>query len=463
LATQADFNAIMGPYSKMFLRNVRATTREGVIFDSGYTDSEVAEICRRLGVLRQLMEGNYQADVKKQDTSHTPVTLRVFCLFLVALGVPQHIADLYELHSAKFGYKSLKSGLYRGEARYNLGSGDPFTLIRNIFEVATVLAERYAVSWLKMFFWIIKGDDTLSTMLYPKFRNGSPIKEIRDTGLTENHTELEPRPPYHAGRFFLSDGVYPDPIRMVCKILAGQTDNKDRARELVQSFTDRYQKIPVSMYDEFMSACCQMYQDFSEIQVRAIFQLYLCFSDRSFLLETLHMEVNPETSLVRVDSSESCAEFAMSFFIHDDAKLRQFENLSGVEFSILARSYGVSTYAVPSTGGFNKPGIWYSSMHCWAVLPLWQVNFEIKKSTSQYVRNLRQGFGAYSCDQVVGVEEVAQPGVIGRGNHAEGFLHKHRAEVRRVRGIAGIAAGHGGGEHQVRNGVLRANSFQERH
>jgi len=294
-------------------------------------------------------------------------------------------------------------------------------------------------------------------MLFPKWRNGAPVDEIRSTGLTENHTEDDPRPPYHAGRFFLSDGVFPDPIRMVCKILAGQTDNKDRARELVQSFNDRYQRIPVSLYDEFLTACCQMYRDFSETQVRAIFQLYLCFSDRKFLLETLHIEVNEETVLTRIDSAESCAEFAVSFFIHDDEKIKQFEYLTGLELSILARSYGIPTFAVPNVGGFNKPGIWYSAMHCWAVLPLWQVNYEIKKSSSQYVRNLRQGSGAYASCQGFGMEEVSQSGIIGRGDHAQGLLHKHRAEVGRVRSVSGISTGQGRRQHQVRDGVLRSD------
>jgi hypothetical protein len=390
LATQADFNAVMGPWSKTFLRNLRGRLRKGVIFDSGYTDEEVSIEFAELGLLRKLQEGNFQADVSRQDTSHTPVTLEVFCHALADGGVPDHVTELYRLHSAKFGYKSLISGLYRGEAEYNLGSGDPFTLIRNIFEVATVLVERYENDVLRRCCIIIKGDDVLSDMLREFFHYNTPIPEIRSTTLTINCLGRDPRPPYHAGRFFTTGGVVPDPIRSVMKLLVGVSDDKARAQELVTAFHDRYRSVRNDIYDELLFSSAAVYSGFDFSFIKSIFDTYITFEDQPYLHSVLLRGARVET-LLQVDSEEDCAVFASSWFLDTDVEC--FADQTQSDLVRMLKRRGVPTFVVRGNGSdFLRTGVWVGAGHCWAVLPVGQFNLSNKKLSqhTENVRNIRQ-------------------------------------------------------------------------
>lgn len=375
LASPADFNAMFGPWSKMFLRNLRLRTRPGVVFDSGFSDKELAREFRKLGVLPRFAEENYQADVKRQDTSHTPVTLRVFKLLLQELGVPSHLADLYEEHSRRYSYQSMHAGLYRGEARYNLGSGDPFTLVRNIVEVGTVMIERFgeALSEVSM---VIKGDDFLSDKILPLLPVVVP--EIRATQLTEDFN----KPPYHAGRFFLHDDIVPDPVRMVTKILVKRTDSVDRVNQLAESFYDRYVHLSDYSYQLLRTYVVSAYSDFEPEFPLASLDLYHALRDRTLFYELLcDSDVSESDKLVVVDSADDCAYNAARWFEVDEVILDSLrhEPVDVVE-ALLVKQH-VPVYRVKGRpNDFLKRGIWLAFDHAWAVVGL--TEYKLKRPVS---------------------------------------------------------------------------------
>lgn len=365
LASPADFNAIFGPWSKMVMRNARLLVRPGVVMDSGFSDRELARHFRTRGILPRFEEENYQADVKRQDTSHTPVTLRLFCLFLLDLGMPEELVNLYEKHSAHFQYQSMKAGLYRGDAAYNLGSGDPFTLFRNIVEVMTVMVERYGEQ-LKTSNMVIKGDDFLGDKIMEVLPTTVP--EIRATQLTEDYN----KPPYHAGRFFLNDDVIPDPVRMIAKILVKQSSDVERVKQLAESFYDRYIPLTDYSYARMQKYVVEAYSDFEPEFALGALDLYHVLRDRNLFYTLLATkEMDDGDKLVVTDSEEDCVAFAVSWF-NNSGELLQLvrdESADAIE-SILAR-WSIPTYRITGRpNDFLKRGVWLSDSHAWAVVGL---------------------------------------------------------------------------------------------
>lgn len=368
LATPADYNAIFGPWSKMYLRNIRLAARKGVIIDSGYSDKELAREWRKLGVLARLADHNFQADVSRQDTSHTPVTLAVFCMRLRFFGVPEDVVELYRRHSESYEYRSIAPGLYRGKADHNLGSGDPFTLIRNIDEVMVVMVERYNWKQIATSCAAIKGDDWLSDRSYDLVP--SIDGDVRKTVLK---TAVD-MPPYHAGRFFLTDDVVPDPIRMVVKAFVKRTDKKDRANELAEAFYDRYLPVQSNRYDELLTYCQRTYADFDRGFVRSLVDLYGALADRNLFFD-LVTTLPPEDRLVVLDAKEGCSAFAVSWFTDDVHVLDQAAHVDARGLQQLCRDVKIPCFRIMGRpGDFLKRGIWYSNTHAQVVLGLTEYN-----------------------------------------------------------------------------------------
>jgi len=365
LASPADFNAMFGPWSKMFLRNLRLCMRPGAILDSGYSDKELARELRRLGLTTSFTNLNFQADVKRQDTSHTPVTLRLFCTLMKDMGVPSDLCDLYELHSSKYPYASMKAGLYRGEAEYNLGSGDPFTLIRNIVELLTVMLERFGPSMRGANF-VAKGDDFIMDQHLPVLPVVVP--EVRATQLTTDYD----KPPYHAGRFVLPDDLVPDPVRMICKILVKRTTDIERVKELATSFYDRYVPLTQTNYDIMRNYVVVAYGDFEPEFPLSALEMYHSLRDRSLFYELVATtELEERDKLVKLDNASDCVVYASSFFSSDTAFISSLrhETVEVVQARLVSR--GIPCHLVRGRqNDFLSRGVWLSVDHAWAVVGL---------------------------------------------------------------------------------------------
>jgi len=364
LASPADYNALLGPWSKVFLRNVRLASRRGVFLDSGYSDSELGRALRECDAFSRFHEENYQADVKRQDTSHTPVTLRVFRLALEFYGVPSHLAELYEKQSTYYRYRSLHSGLYDGQAENNLGSGDPFTLIRNIFEVLTVMVERFGVDQLKDVIAIVKGDDYICDRIC----NLLPVTvpEIRATQLTEDFNKA----PYHAGRFLLDSSIVPDPVRMVCKALVKPAKDMDRVNQLAEAFYDRYVSWSERDYHFMRSAVRASYDDFEPALLDCILDLYMAMRDRKVFYDLVQAD-NVGSRLAIKQKTTDCAAYAVSFFTSDEGLIEAVRNEAVDDIEKLCVSAHIPVFRMKGRpNDLNKRGVWLSIDHAWAVVPI---------------------------------------------------------------------------------------------
>jgi hypothetical protein len=368
LASPPDFNAIFGPYSKMFLRNVRLGTRFGVILDSGYSDKDVAREWRQAGILPRFADENHQADVSRQDTSHTPVTLRVFRKAMVYFGVPDELAALYELHSRAYQYSSMKTQLYKGTAKYNLGSGDPFTLIRNIFEVLTVFVERFDNDDLARTNCIVKGDDYLGDRI-PR-RIVSTVPEIRETVLKEAFNA----PPYHAGRFFLSDDIVPDPLRMIAKVATKPCNTVERYQQLQQSFYDRYVPLGPRAWSEMKHYLPVAYARFDSDFANSALELYRALIDRRHFAEIFSNFSQTDAGLYTLSRDGGCTSFALAActILRNDVP----EGLLDREYDLddlrgVCARLSIPFYVVQGRpGDFTREGVWATYTHCWAVVDL---------------------------------------------------------------------------------------------
>lgn len=364
LASPADYNAIMGPWSKTFLRNVRLATRRGVFLDSGYSDSDLGRALRECDAFSRFHEENYQADVKRQDTSHTPVTLRVFRLALEHYGVPTEIAELYEKQSTYYRYRSLHSGLYDGQAENNLGSGDPFTLIRNIFEVLTVMVERFGVDQLRGIVAIVKGDDYICDRICVQLPVSVP--EIRATQLTEDFNKT----PYHAGRFLLDSSIVPDPIRMVCKALVKPAKDMERVNQLAEAFYDRYVSWSHRDYLFMKSAVRTAYDDFEPALLDSVLDLYMAMRDRRVFYDLVQADNTGERLAVK-QSSTDCAAYAVSMFSDNEGLIEAVRNESADDIEHLCVQFHIPVYRMKGRpNDLNKRGVWLSADHAWAVVTI---------------------------------------------------------------------------------------------
>lgn len=364
LASPADYNAIMGPWSKTFLRNIRLATRRGVFLDSGYSDSELGRALRECDAFSRFHEENYQADVKRQDTSHTPVTLRVFRLALEHYGVPAEIAELYEKQSTYYRYRSLHSGLYDGQAENNLGSGDPFTLIRNIFEVLTVMVERFGVDQLRGVVAIVKGDDYICDRICVQLPVSVP--EVRATQLTEDFNKT----PYHAGRFLLDSSIVPDPVRMVCKALVKPAKDMDRVNQLAEAFYDRYVAWSHRDYLFMKSAVRTAYDDFEPALLDSVLDLYMAMRDRRVFYDLVQADNTGERLAVK-QSSTDCAAYAVSMFSNNEGLIEAVRNESADDIEHLCVQFHIPVYRMKGRpNDLNKRGVWLSADHAWAVVSI---------------------------------------------------------------------------------------------
>jgi len=201
------------------------------------------------------------------------------------------------------------------------------------------------------------------------------VPEIRATKLTEERN----KPPYHAGRFFLSDDVVPDPLRMICKVLAKDVFDSERANELATSFYDRYIPVSVRSRDELTSALVEAYEDFDASLSFSAIELYIALRDRGMFYELLTMTPKEE-ALVVVDLENNCVPRSLAWFTGEDVS-----HLSNVSVDSLVSFCSVRALPIFEITGrrsdYTKRGIWYRDNHCVAVVGL--TEFKVKEENER--------------------------------------------------------------------------------
>jgi len=382
LATPEAMNCFFGPWSKTFLRNVRLAMRPGVFLDSGYSDRELSRALRECNAFERFRVQNVMIDIEKQDSSHSSVTLYTFYLFLVWFGVPEYVARCYLLLSSGYDVKSLNPRLYRAYVEFNLGSGDAFTLIRNIFQVLTTVVDRYEIEDDSI--WIVKGDDVETDdlclpSLYP------PIDELRRVGIKRQDNCA----PYHAGRFLAESRLLPDPIRMLCKIICSNCQTAERYYELEMSFYDRYESWDVQEREYMKAAVLATYADFDAAFLISMLNIYEACVDPSVLRRLVISNAGVKDGLMVIDTDVNCFVNAMKVFTDDPELVELAVRLSlhdSKTMVSLLTDAGVPCHRISDDEDcFGRPGLWFRKGHCVAVVDMIRFN-DLQLNDQYHVR-----------------------------------------------------------------------------
>lgn len=256
--------------------------REGVIFDIGYSDNELARKLRSFAP--DFEKCNTQIDLSRQDSSHDAVQVLCFAWFLSMVGVDDETISLYVAMRSRYGVKSQEPHLFRGEIAWSLPSGDPFTLLANCVMTAFSILGRYSERNLSKCVYLQKGDDALLNCrieLLPE-----PLRLARNVKFKVAFDTL----PYHAGRFWLVDHFVADPIRVFCRHFARLADPNVTVAELHQSFVSR--SVTLSHSDERIISCAllAMYDGWSNEDVDVALRCLVSLTDYDFFASTcLHV------------------------------------------------------------------------------------------------------------------------------------------------------------------------------
>jgi hypothetical protein len=185
-------------------------------------------------MLRYFADGDdIQMDVSRQDSSHSPEIVLAFCMLMEYLGVDPDFCELYFRMRSLYFVKSLSPHLYSAEISFNLPSGDPFTLIANIFQMLCVVACRY--KGVEKAAIMQKGDDLEAKPILKDLHALSRLPAISSVTVK---VELN-RAPYHAGRFITHSGLIVDPVRVFMKHFTRLSSNETPTVELYRSLVSR--------------------------------------------------------------------------------------------------------------------------------------------------------------------------------------------------------------------------------
>jgi hypothetical protein len=342
--------------------NLMRACRTGIIVDCGLSDREMLDHANTIGISEAFAVKCTSLDISKQDSSHGPTTLGVFANIAKFLGCDPHLIDLYVERCTVYSAASLKPGLYRMDIRGNLGSGDPFTLIRNIIECMTKLVHDFDIDDGSIH--IIKGDNiTTNDSLTPLVSFSDEIKSIV---LGVDAVDI----PIHAGRFFFDNRLYPDPVRRVGKLLCADRTSDDREAELTLAWFDMY--VPYDDYarEKIFLYCSQMYNTMPSEIVREFVNLYCYLDSRDRFGEFLGSDksniyiYNPKK-----DCFSSCVRKYFNIDSHVDLSFIDDMNERDCKRWLNAR--GVKYHDVTkSDSDYAKTGFWFGRGHVTLVYAL---------------------------------------------------------------------------------------------
>jgi len=275
IANSPELTNYFGPYARLGYFGMQRAVRDDFIVDVGYSDIELNELIKQRGISARIeSHGNIQIDLTKQDSTHRPAHVLAYSLFLQMCGVPEELCQLYVVIRSLAYFKSMAQNAYKGLLKWNLGSGDPFTLNANCHMMMSTLAVKY--EGLEYCAGLQKGDDFLCS----------------DEGLSDSqctfscyerqqvNMKIDPqpgthdmKPPYHAGRFMIDGELVADPVRAFMRHFAKPHDPSTTTEELWRSYTDRrvhYTERQVQVLRKFVPL---FYEEISEEEARYIIEI----------------------------------------------------------------------------------------------------------------------------------------------------------------------------------------------
>jgi hypothetical protein len=299
LANEKAFNAYFASVQPAAYLNLSRIMREGVFLDYGMSDDALSSRLRRVGAHAELNgEYNVQADLSKQDSSHTASSLYAFLLVLKSCGLAQEQLDYYFAYARSYQIASRGADGLRSTVSYNLGSGDPLTLARNdIMQLMGVAAKFLFADRMVI---VEKGDD-----VHGVIRSLAPHPLSNTPFLLQTKWKLDyGSVGYHAGRFHNGKRYLVDPFRAFLKHMTRLSDSNVPNHELYTSYVSRATDYTDSEV-EFLVAAGQLMYPYSASQCAAIVNFMLALRQRSVF--EAFSKVAPRRLAVVVDAERSCA------------------------------------------------------------------------------------------------------------------------------------------------------------
>jgi len=331
---------------RLAAKGFNETDRSDFITDSGFSDDDLEALMQQRGIAARIENGrNLQIDLSKQDSTHRPAHVLAFALYLLSLGADEQRVYTYVAMRAMAFVKSLAANLYKAVIKWNLTSGDPFTLIANCHMMKATLAVKY--DNLRACAGLQKGDDfTCSNEGYVV--GGVPDVYQRLRVIMKIDEEL---PAYHAGRYLYRGRLLADPVRAFFRHYSKTFATDVSIRDLHQSFMDRH----IDYSEEEQRYLCHIlplhYEDISGEQAMVIVQGVLSLRSFKFFASTYKHQTHPTLGIYSPDTD--CSFLVARFLAPQLAPstLRKFRYHTDPEsLAKLYQHYGIPAVVVSHPG-----------------------------------------------------------------------------------------------------------------
>jgi len=367
IANEASMTNFFGPYARLAYYGMAQMDREDFITDVGLSDDELSMKLKEKGIGARIEAfGNLQIDLTRQDSTHRPAHVLAYAMFLEFCGVPTEVCDLYVMMRSMAYIKSLAEGLYKAFIKWNLGSGDPFTLNANCFMMKGTMAVRY--NGLKYCAGIQKGDDFIcSNEGWKVSMRAGLYSRLKVTMKIDVN-----KPPYHAGRFIVEGQVLADPVRAFFRHFAKTHDPKCTLEEIFVSFNDRKIHYTERQAEWLKATIPLFYPDVNAEE--AIYVVDVILSLRSFKVFASTYKYADRCENDIYDPNEDCA-FLVARRLKPSlasSTLRQFRNhVNPVELLGAYQRAGIDSMlaAHPSLVPRGFVGAVITARHVYAILP----------------------------------------------------------------------------------------------
>ncbi|AZT88619.1 polyprotein [Morchella importuna RNA virus 1] len=281
--TNAAFNAVFCSVALEFASKLQECAKEGVLFDSGLNDQDFERWCKANNAYSSI---NFQADISKQDSTHTIALVLALCGLMEILGFDKWICDALWMSRSHYRVEYMDK-LISYVCNFMLRSGEPFTLFGNIVMAAMVIA--YEMELPEGSPKAIKGDD-----VYVRGRV-KPRKKSNITQYTEMRSGYEvflkldhDKPAFFTSRYITSKNrVYPDYVKMVAKLTCKKIDNSNEY-EYWQAWLDGCKPLLEEDVKDVVLATEAHYNKIQYAEIIVKFALSL--RDRERWLETVRVE-----------------------------------------------------------------------------------------------------------------------------------------------------------------------------
>jgi len=358
LANSKAFGAYFANDQPGLYQNAQRLLRPNAIVDYGMSDDALSARLQVLGVAADLNgPNNVQADVSKQDSSHTAAYLYAFLLVCRDCGLSEEKIQFYLAYVQRYRFISRGVDATASTVSFNLGSGDPFTLIRNdIMEMCTIACRYRDADTMTI---VEKGDDVHGVIrsLAPHVLANLP--SIRATKLTVDFGIVG----YHAGRFHNGKRYLVDPVRAFLKHFTRLSDSNVTNDILYGSYVSRATDYSPEEVDFLMAACQQHYPYYSADHVAVMIRTMISLRDRVEFEKWSVMRIRP--FVVTVDSATECAVNCVRAVRPGRTKAyyAQFRNLPRGYLVALMQQEGIRAKAVDLGGSVPRGVIAVSHNH----------------------------------------------------------------------------------------------------